>query len=274
MTSRMCSAFSPQVSSRKVTHLHMHIPSAFRNSLLKRRSVYKPAASKKSIFQSSLFSSKTDVFSLEEDNKTKNVAFERLLKISNIASLLCVIDCTVLPLVTILLPLLGLSASASTAAWLHELGHQVALYFVLPVGGLATTTNFINHKKKSLLALSLVGLSCVYMANAHGGPILSMLPHKLAHDLHCGTILHRTTNILGCACLLSSNYLGKRVEGGGCKDKNCDIDHGSSNRISVNMFQNTEESLKDIEQSCGCNPDRVVVWERSNSADGKIRVTR
>jgi len=120
---------------------------------------------------------------------------------------------------------LGIGASASTAAWLHELGHSIALYFVLPVGGLATTMNYLNHSKKSLLSLALVGLSCVYAANGHGGPVLSLLPHSLAHDLHCGTILHRTTNILGCAFLLSSNYLGKQIAG--CDNKDCGIDHGN-----------------------------------------------
>lgn len=60
----------------------------------------------------------------------------KLAKISNIASMLCVIDCTVLPIVTVLLPLIGLGASPAQAHWLHELGHSVALFFVLP-GGLS-----------------------------------------------------------------------------------------------------------------------------------------
>jgi MerC mercury resistance protein len=55
----------------------------------------------------------------------------RLVSLANVASLLCVIDCTVLPVVTILLPLLGLAAP-SQVVWLHEFGHSVAIYFVLP----------------------------------------------------------------------------------------------------------------------------------------------
>ena len=74
--------------------------------------------------------------------------------------------------------------------------------------------NYLNHEKKSLLALALVGLTCIYVANGHGGPLLSLLPSNLAHDLHCGTVLHRMTNIAGCACLLSSNILGKKAAGG------------------------------------------------------------
>jgi hypothetical protein len=145
---------------------------------------------------------------------------DRLLKISNAASLLCVIDCTVLPIVTILLPLLGLGVAASYAtlnAKLHHIGHQMALYFVLPVGGFAMMMNYLKHAKKRLLLLSSLGMGLVYLANAgHNSPILALFPSQIAHDLHCGTILHRLVNILGCACLLSSNYLAKKISPAGC----------------------------------------------------------
>lgn len=58
-------------------------------------------------------------------------ASRRLVTLANVASLLCVIDCTVLPIVTILFPLLGMAAPGQME-WLHEFGHSVAIYFVLP----------------------------------------------------------------------------------------------------------------------------------------------
>jgi len=58
---------------------------------------------------------------------------KRLSKISNVASLLCVVDCTVLPFVTVLLPLLGIASyTPAQSAFLDSLGHSVALFFVLP----------------------------------------------------------------------------------------------------------------------------------------------
>ena len=154
---------------------------------------------------------------------------DRLLKISNAASLLCVIDCTLLPIVTILLPLLGLGVAASYAtlnAKLHHIGHQMALYFVLPVGGFAMMMNYLKHAKKRLLLLSSLGMSLVYLANAgHNSPILALFPSQIAHDLHCGTILHRLVNILGCACLLSSNYLAKKISPAGCGGHHHDHSH-------------------------------------------------
>ncbi len=188
------------------------------------------SASSKSALLSSSVSTTTNSDNnndlVKENNSSNPVTIqERLMKISNIASLLCVVDCTVLPVVTVALPLLGIGTSASTAAWLHDLGHSIALYFVLPVGGLAATMNYFNHNKKNLLSLSLVGLFCVYAANGNGGPILSLLPHSLAHNLHCGTTLHRVVNIVGCVCLLGSNHLGKII--GGCGIKDCGVDHGN-----------------------------------------------
>ena len=158
---------------------------------------------------------------------------DRLLKISNAASLLCVIDCTVLPIVTILLPLLGLGVAASYAtlnAKLHHIGHQMARYFVLPVGGFAMMMNYLKHAKKRLLFLSSLGMSLVYLANAgHNSPILALFPSQIAHDLHCGTILHRLVNILGCACLLSSNYLAKKISPAGCGGHGHDHSHEHKN---------------------------------------------
>ena len=157
----------------------------------------------------------------------KNEWKEQLMKISNIASILCVLDCTILPAITLLLPLVGVAASAEQAKWLHEIGHQIALYFVMPVGGLTATLNYSSHKKGPLGLLAALGLSLIYAANGHGGPIMSRLPHDIAHSLHCGSWLHRTTNIIGCACLLGSNYLSHKISG--CSHKqlggSCDHNH-------------------------------------------------
>ena len=57
---------------------------------------------------------------------------QRLLQVSNIASMLCVVDCTVLPLITILLTVLGMAEQPEKMQWLHSFGHHMAVYFVLP----------------------------------------------------------------------------------------------------------------------------------------------
>jgi len=101
------------------------------------------------------------------------------------------------------------------------------------VGGLAATLNFLSHRKPLLSSLSLLGLSLIFAANApHGAPLIKMLPHDLQHALHCGTLLHRVTNIMGCGLLLSSNYAAHKIghdseTGGGCADPSCSSKHNA-----------------------------------------------
>lgn len=103
-----------------------------------------------------------------------------LRRISNSASALCVLDCTLLPLVTLVLSVVSASTSSTTGAasspliaWLlhtvHELGHGLALYFVLPVGLLTTLVNHhqSQHRRSGWwwTVSSLLGLVCVGVAN-------------------------------------------------------------------------------------------------------------
>merc|ERR1712087_1005316 len=86
--------------------------------------------------------------------------------------------------------------------------------------------NFYSCRKASLLAMSFLGISLVYLANGHDGPFLSLLPHEIAHDLHCGTKLHRVVNLTGCALLLKSNSSAQKagftfhVHGPTCRHSN------------------------------------------------------
>lgn len=138
---------------------------------------------------------------------------EKIIKISNIASFLCIIDCTVLPVLTILFPVLGFVSSHNSPNydWTQELGHYIALFFVVPVGGITAMGNFLSHGKLILLSISILGLVLVYSANGHGGPILSLLPHEIAHKLHCGTLLHRIVNLTGSGLILGSNFFSQKV---------------------------------------------------------------
>jgi hypothetical protein len=151
---------------------------------------------------------------------------DKLLKVSNYASALCVLDCTILPIVTIVLPLFGIvAASPVQMEWLHEFGHSVALYFVLPVGGLATTMNYLySHRKLWIAALGWSGLALVLVSNAGCGAVGSFLDHWL-HVLHHG-VTHRVVNLMGTGLLLGSNYLSHR---NGCAHgPSCEHDHGHS----------------------------------------------
>ena len=117
---------------------------------------------------------------------------------------------------------------------IDQLGHSLALYFVLPVGGMTTVINYLSHKKKWISSFAIVGLTMVGFANSHidvhhwpataslslfgGGTTVSLNLAWIGSVLHaiqgCGTSpWHRIVNVSGCAFLLSSNYLSQQQDG-------------------------------------------------------------
>jgi len=64
---------------------------------------------------------------------------KRLSQFSSFASILCIIDCTLLPIISLVLPLSSWMPFDQHAV--DHVGHAVALYFVLPVGFTAASSN-------------------------------------------------------------------------------------------------------------------------------------
>lgn len=145
--------------------------------------------------------------------------FERLRHVANIASFLCLLDCTLLPLITLALPLLGiLNIGHDRLEWLHNAGHSLAFFFVLPVGWMSAIMNYAVHKQRWIASMAGMGLFLVAMANTHSLPVLGHI--ESFHAIHHG-FLHRIVNIMGCACLLGSNYLSHRYGCGSYSRKEC-----------------------------------------------------
>ena len=151
--------------------------------------------------------------SFEKLSRRKVFSLDKLRRLSNFASLLCVLDCTILPLVTCILPLLGLfNLDHDSLEWIHQFGHGLAFCFVLPVGSMSTYLNYSSHRKLSIAWMACLGLICVVMANLYSLPIIGHI--EFLHTLHSGG-LHRVLNIIGCTMILGSNYLTHQHRG--CK---------------------------------------------------------
>jgi hypothetical protein len=168
--------------------------------------------------------------SLADGTNSNKSLLERLTSLSTFASALCVLDCTILPLITIALPLLGLTAAGSSALahTLHHLGHTLALYFVLPVGTFTTTVAYANHRSAVKCLPGILGLALIYLSNAGGAsfhlhtatvgemtgglnPLVQITPHGVLHAISDGDgWIHRAVNILGCALMLGGNWWSKR----------------------------------------------------------------
>ena len=191
------------------------------------------------VFFQSTIPSPTDsldvsTISKNSDNNNNGSWKERLLDVSNFASLLCVLDCTLLPLVSIAIPalswglglILGSGGSLSTAtmppalsaflAYLPALSHGIALYFVIPVGLLTTIINyFFGHREVKFSMAALFGVTLIYVANSSAGvgiPSIDAMLHSAGivaggvHDhaghVHnaCGAMVGAATNMMAHTC--------------------------------------------------------------------------
>lgn len=186
---------------------------------------------------SPLFQSTNTNQSFEYDNspETKEAASwkERLVDVSNLASLLCVLDCTLLPLVSIAIPALSwglgfvtgsaaitssnpiMAGLSSLFAYLPALSHGIALYFVIPVGLLTTIVNyFFGHKEVRFSLLSIMGVALIFAANSSSGVGIPSIDSWLqatgvtagghvhgghVHDA-CGAVVGAATGMMAHTC--------------------------------------------------------------------------
>lgn len=157
-----------------------------------------------------------------------------LVDLSNLASLLCVLDCTLLPFVSVAIPALSwgvgaisattavapvgsddslASALSATLSYLPAVSHTIALYFVIPVGLLTTIVNyFFGHKKIRYSLLSLAGVAVIYVANSSSevgiptvdrwlasGDILAVHHGRHVHNA-CGAFVGAATGMIAHTC--------------------------------------------------------------------------
>ena len=163
---------------------------------------------------------------------------DRLVIVTNFASLLCVLDCTLLPLVSMAIPALsfgaGILSSSSSAtgssaglaasalshlnAHLPGISHGIAMWFVLPVGMLTAATNYVfGHGRMRFALASMLGLSLIYLANSSVGtgiPVVDALIgswgisdvgvggieiRQHVHDA-CGAVVGAATGMMAHTC--------------------------------------------------------------------------
>ncbi|SCN62420.1 conserved Plasmodium protein, unknown function [Plasmodium chabaudi adami] len=163
-------------------------------------------------------------------------------KISSIASLLCLIDCVLIPVLTILLSLFSLvkeylinsndlnTLNTESGAHGHaHIGHhshdswhifmeKIALFFMIPIITLTTVINFYKLRNIPLLMSALTGMTLFIISHAH----IEFSNDNINDILE---ILHIPLALLGAAFLLSTNYASHKL----LKEKNldhcCKYDH-------------------------------------------------
>ena len=166
--------------------------------------------------------------------KTEETSWkDRLIDVSNLASLLCVLDCTLLPFVSIAIPALSwgvgiitgsaaitssnpiMTSLSSFMTYLPAISHGIALYFVIPVALLTTIFNyFFGHKEIRFSLMSMVGVALIYAANGSGVGVSSIdtwlnsmgivASAHTGHGAHvhdmCGAVVGAATGMMAHTC--------------------------------------------------------------------------
>jgi hypothetical protein len=152
--------------------------------------------------------------------------------------------------------------TASQLESLHQLGHSLAVWFVLPVGTSTTAVNYyLSHRNPWLVGLASVGLTLVAVANLHlpsSSSTTTTTILALPSWLHQG-VWHRGINLLGCAMLLGSNYISQRL-GCGCglphetNNKNKNLANGSGSSSSATSPTRTPMAMQ----------TSLIRWKKAN----------
>ncbi|GMH69872.1 hypothetical protein TrRE_jg11372, partial [Triparma retinervis] len=147
------------------------------------------------------------------------------------ASLLCILDCTILPLLSLLLPFLTFLPITATLSpsFLHTLSYKASIYFVLPIGSLSACLNLLTSNKSSTplskylpFSIALTGLLLIFATNSSLSslPLLGpLIPPSLSHSLSCtgdakgvqDTLsAHTIANLAGAGMLIGGNRAGHK----------------------------------------------------------------
>jgi MerC mercury resistance protein len=157
---------------------------------------------------------------------------------ANWASLLCLFDCTILPLLSLLLPLVGWMNTGSTTTFAADgsLGssfqhflchgvHTLALYFVVPTGTATVIWNYwTGHRNRWVAAMGLAGIVLVGWTNLPGSissSSSSLLLQQVQHHNHSllshdGSTVYQLLHLMGSLLLLGSNLVAQQVLGCDC----------------------------------------------------------
>ena len=71
-------------------------------------------------------------------------------------SIICAIHCLLTPIIVVFLPIVA------TTFWVHKDFHLWMLFFVLPITSLAVFLGCRKHRDKFVMALSGIGLTCLF----------------------------------------------------------------------------------------------------------------
>lgn len=113
-----------------------------------------------------------------------------------LAAVVCAIDCILIPVAMVLLPLVGMPQV------IHGMNDQISAIILASICIPAFLPSFLKHKNWRTLASLALGLSCVFFAN--------FLVPEVDAMLHAGICL------LGSFCIIKANRDSRRLAKNTC----------------------------------------------------------
>lgn len=114
-----------------------------------------------------------------------------------VAPIICLVDCIVIPLALMLLPLVGVTHV------FHGVGDQLLAVLVLLICAPVLIPGFLKHRRKSVLVLMSLGFGLIFFANMAGQAI--------------DEGLHVVLSIAGSIMLIKANFDNKRFSKCSCR---------------------------------------------------------
>jgi len=133
---------------------------------------------------------------LQQPQKSPSRLRTALEVLAVIGPIICLVDCVVIPLALMILPLVGIRQIY------HGVGDQILLFVILAICMPALTLGFLKHRRKSVLALMAMGFGLIFFANLGG--------HLLDETIHL------VVTLVGSVLLIKANLDNKRLSKCGC----------------------------------------------------------
>lgn len=149
----------------------------------------------------------------------------RLHYVATLATLVCLIDCTLIPCLFVLVQaseaganylLQHPSSKVATTFFLENVlipfnyyGKLVTLYGIVPIALVTVVLLFFYHRRLDIAAIGILGGACLVVAH---GRVCWIYDSGKTQPLETSQLLHFCLSIMGSALLLTSNYLGRDAQ--------------------------------------------------------------
>jgi hypothetical protein len=138
---------------------------------------------------------------LEQQEESTSRIKSALELLAVVGPIVCLVDCIVIPLALLVLPLVGIHQIY------HGLSDQLVAFIALVLCAPSLIPGFLKHRKKSVLAMMAIGFSSIFVANFFG--------HAIDQSMHI------VMTVLGSLLLIKANADNRRFSNC-CAHHKCD----------------------------------------------------